>query len=83
MCGSFKAGVTKLLISQVSKFSFLEYILTLVTCKTGVMPELSSEGEANSSDGLKHLIDKDIAVDDTLDMNTFTHLSHLFRMVSK
>ena len=63
MCRSLKASITKLLISQVSKFSFLEYILTLVTCKTGVMPELSSEGEANSSDGLKHAKDEGKPVD--------------------
>ena len=47
------------------------------------MPKLSSEGEANSSDGLKQLIDEDNAVDDIHEMYTFTHLSHLFRMVSK
>ena len=47
------------------------------------MPELSSEGEANSSDGLKHKINEDIAEDDILNNLTFTHLSHLFRMVSK
>ena len=83
MCGSFKAGVTKLLISQVSKFSLLKYIFTLITCKTGVVPELSSEGEANTSDWLKHIIDLDIAEDDIPDMFTFSHLSHWFKMVSK
>ena len=56
MCRSFIAGVTKLPISQIYKFSFLKYIITLVTCKAGVMPELSSEGKANSSDGLNHTI---------------------------
>jgi len=49
-----KAVITKLLFSQVSKFSCLKYIVTLITCKTGVMPKLAPEGEANSSDGLKH-----------------------------
>ena len=75
MCVSFKAGVTKLLISQVSKFSFLKYIFTLITCKTGVMPKLSSEGEANSSDGLKHLTDEDETKDDI-----FTHLNTLITL---
>ena len=46
--------VTKLLFSQVSKFSLLKYISTLITCKAGVVPELPPEGEADSSDGLKH-----------------------------
>ena len=47
------------------------------------MPKLSSEGEGNSSDGLKHMIYEGNAVDDIHEMYTFTHLSHLFRMVSK
>ena len=68
MCGSFIAGVTKLPISQIYKFSFLKYIITQVTCKAGVMPELSTEGKANSSDGLKHKIDEDNALDDFPDM---------------
>jgi len=56
MCRCMKAVITKLLFSQVSKFSCLKYIVTLITCKTGVMPKLAPEGEANSSDGLHTLI---------------------------
>jgi len=51
-----KAVVTQLLFSQVSKFSLIKYIVTLITSKTGVMPELAPEGEANSSDGLHTVI---------------------------
>ena len=37
----------------------MKYFVTLITCKTGVMPELHSKREAYSSDGLKQSTDED------------------------